>query len=122
MTFVFEFSETDTEKLCQMLQDCEGVVYYADLVQAFFGQLRKQQEPGKKSNETTGGLVVSLTEWQSRAIANAFSPRMAAESLLNGVGALVAQPDPHSGTMKIVFLRRKAAQGIRAIIQAELKG
>lgn len=43
MTYVFELSEADTEKLRKMLYDCVGVDSYNSLVAQFFSQLWEQE-------------------------------------------------------------------------------
>lgn len=43
MTFVFKFSEADTEKLRHLLRDCLGVNSYDSLVAQFFSQLWEQE-------------------------------------------------------------------------------
>ena len=42
MTFIFEFSEADTETLRCLLRDCVGVDVYNGLVSSFFVQMGAQ--------------------------------------------------------------------------------
>lgn len=44
MDKTFVFSEQDTKKLADMLNDCRGVAYYDALVAEFFAQLYQQEE------------------------------------------------------------------------------
>ncbi len=48
MTFVFEFSEADTETLRRLLRDCVGVNSYASLTAQFFSQLSEQERRQRK--------------------------------------------------------------------------
>ena len=43
MTFIFEFSELDTETLRCLLRDCVGVDSYDSLAAQFFAQLSEQE-------------------------------------------------------------------------------
>jgi len=64
MTFVFEFSEADTEKLRIMLLDCVGVdSYYDSLVAQFFSQLVEQERRQRQAEggATTGPMALRRT-------------------------------------------------------------
>lgn len=58
MTFVFEFSEIDTETLYRLLFDCIGVDSYASLTAQFFSQLSKQERRQRKA------AMAQLPQWK----------------------------------------------------------
>lgn len=49
VTFLFEFSEADTETLRRLLRDCVGVNSYASLTAQFFSQLSEQERRQRKA-------------------------------------------------------------------------
>ncbi len=66
MTFLFEFSEADTETLRLLLRDCVGVDSYNGLVSQFFSQL-SEQERRQAGKENTMNKAVNFNGYLTQA-------------------------------------------------------
>jgi len=62
MKYIFEFDESEKEKLAEILRDCIGIDYYESLVTMFFEQVGDEEVLDSLQKQKNGGSGRSYGE------------------------------------------------------------